>query len=304
MKLPTLTIGIPAYNEEHTIGNLLKALHRQKHRTFVLKNIYVYSDASSDATNTVVTKLKKTYPKLSLIVGKSRQGQPHAQNVIISRTTTDILVLVNADVFIDDTDCIEKLIRPITAGSAQLTSCKVVPVSPTSRFEQILYTSNRFKETVYEAWNHGNNIYTCHGRMRAFGRNFYRKLTFQPTPAEDAFSFLQCQALGHSYTYVPETRILYTLPGNMKDHQKQSIRFIQSKQRLYEYFGKEVVDRSYALPSGLLLQAAFTYTLRHPADMIAYVAVFGFMLAKSRLKNYAQVRWDVSASSKRKISRA
>jgi len=53
----TLAIGIPAHNEEANIGFLIKALLEQESRLYVLTEIIVASDASTDKTVELVKAL-------------------------------------------------------------------------------------------------------------------------------------------------------------------------------------------------------------------------------------------------------
>ena len=55
----TVTIGIPAYNEEKNIGRLLRALLRQKTNGLSIKKIIVISDASTDKTSQIVRGFKE-----------------------------------------------------------------------------------------------------------------------------------------------------------------------------------------------------------------------------------------------------
>jgi len=53
-KLITVSIGIPAYNEEANIGKLLSSLIKQKEAGFIIKEIIVVSDQSTDKTDEIV----------------------------------------------------------------------------------------------------------------------------------------------------------------------------------------------------------------------------------------------------------
>ena len=50
VKKQTVTIGIPAYNEEQNIGVLLSKLLAQKQIHYKLKEILIYLDGSIDHT--------------------------------------------------------------------------------------------------------------------------------------------------------------------------------------------------------------------------------------------------------------
>ena len=55
---PTVTIGIPSYNEAQNIGQLLESLLKQVSNSYILEKIIVCSDGSTDDTEQVVKKLE------------------------------------------------------------------------------------------------------------------------------------------------------------------------------------------------------------------------------------------------------
>ena len=75
----TLTIGIPAYNEEANIGLLLNDITLQKNRNYILKEIIVVSDGSTDST---VKKVEQaSIQSIKLIINKKRTGLANVQNL-------------------------------------------------------------------------------------------------------------------------------------------------------------------------------------------------------------------------------
>jgi len=62
-----ITIGIPAYNEEKNIGNLLNDILNQKLEHNILEKILVISDNSTDKTDEIVSSFMKRYDNIQLI---------------------------------------------------------------------------------------------------------------------------------------------------------------------------------------------------------------------------------------------
>src|SRR6266567_1694371 len=111
MKKTTLTIGIPAYNEEQNIEGFLRSLFEQKLHAVTLEEVLVYSDSSTDKTNTIVHKLKKTYPKIKLIQGKSKKGKYRRVNELFHKNKSEALVILDADIALEKDDFLETLIN-------------------------------------------------------------------------------------------------------------------------------------------------------------------------------------------------
>jgi len=78
----TVTIGIPAFNEEANIGFLLKDVLMQKTNSFKLTNILVSSDGSTDKTKFIVEAFKDK--RIKLLANIERKGQSYRQNQIMN----------------------------------------------------------------------------------------------------------------------------------------------------------------------------------------------------------------------------
>ena len=158
-------VGIPAYNEQANIANLLRALLIQKRRTFTLEKIIVSSDGSEDNTVQLVQAFKNSLIKV--IANSDRQGQGARQNQIVKHCQADILVLINADMVIKDTKFLENLVTPVACGQADLVSANFEPLPPVGMFDRIIVAGLHYKKRVYDDFRNGNNWHTCWGAARA-----------------------------------------------------------------------------------------------------------------------------------------
>lgn len=295
--LLTITVGIPAYNEEANIESLLQEVRKQKLATVSLKEVIVYSDASSDGTLDIL-KCMKMKP-LRVLSGEKRMGKSYAMNQIIKQTTSDILVLLDGDILIHDKYMIEKLIEPIRVQNADLTSARVKEFWTKSKFEDILKISMLLKKDIFESYKKGNNIYTCHGRARALSKKLYNSIRFKNNiVAEDAYAYLYTVYNKFTYIFADCADIHYRLPGNFKDHQKQSVRFIQSYKQLAGEFGKNFIARETKLPKSVVLPFVFRYFLRYPLTLFLYVSILAYMKVRSLFVNEMTIKWQVSESTK------
>ncbi len=291
-----ITIGIPAYNEGVNIGHLLRALLSQKTKRATISKIIVVSDNSIDETNKVVKQFRDK--RINLVINPKRKGQGFCQNVILRKATSEILVLLNADILPSSNDFIEKLVYPIIKG-VDLTSARIRPTKPTSFFEGILSTSYKIKNSIFEKYNSGNNLYTCNGRARALSKKLYKKIKFRYSAQEDAFSYLFCIKYGFKYRYVKKASVLYALPKNWKDHANQSVRFLKNKDRLYADFGEKFVLENYRLPYGLFITEFVNKFRKNPIMTICYTLVFLSMKIISIFSNENFDIWRTSKTTKK-----
>lgn len=269
-KKPTLLIGIPAFNEEQNIGILVRSVLKQKITHGTLSHILIISDGSTDKTIEVLSEIKNN--KLVIIDRKKRYGINHTENEIINRTTADILVLLDADILPSSNRFIDNLIFPLLKDcSVGLSGAKIANVTPHALIEKILACGQDFKEILFENINSGNNIYTCHGRARAFAKEFYTDLKWPNDVPEDAYSYLACINSGFRFAYAENATALFRLPSTVIDHVKQSKRFESGKYLMYKYFPKESVANAYQIPSSVLIPAFAKSFFRNPLLFIAYV---------------------------------
>src|ERR1700722_18969896 len=113
MKKITLTIGVPAFNEELNIEVFLRSLFDQELQTIDLREVIVYSDASSDKTDTIIHKLSKTFPLITLIRGKSRKGKYFRVNELFKKNTSDVLIILDADIALARKDFLETMVTTL-----------------------------------------------------------------------------------------------------------------------------------------------------------------------------------------------
>lgn len=292
----TITVGIPAFNEEANIGYLLEEICKQRFDAYVLEKIIVSSDASTDNTRTIVESFGD--PRIVFMDNKTRQGQSARQNQIIDMTESDVLVLLNADITLDDDMFIEKLVEPILAGNADLTSSNMLMVEPTSRFEHIIAAGFRLKNSIFERYNDGLNMYTCHGAARAFSRKLYSRFRFGESVGEDGYSYLYCKKNGYRFAYVGKAVARIKLPDNIRDHQKQSIRFFKSNQAWYAEFGRPFVDAELEIPCSIGIRAVAGSFFVEPVSTVLYLGVLCATKIKALFVRMDRSIWEISHSSK------
>ncbi|PIY79263.1 MAG: hypothetical protein COY81_03565 [Candidatus Pacebacteria bacterium CG_4_10_14_0_8_um_filter_43_12] len=292
----TITIGIPAYNEAANIEQLLTDVIQQDTGENKIENIIVYSDGSDDET----VKLSRSFKSkiISVINSRDRKGKAVALNAIIKKSSSDILVLFDADVRLFDKQFVKKLIEPIVTNKAELTSAKVLEFAPKNILQRALKVSMDLKRNIFEDWNNGNNIYTCHGRARALSKRFYSQLYFPFSPSEDAYSYLRCKELKLKYSYVGTTAVYYYLPTTFADHLKQSLRFLEHTNRFNNYFPKVCVDAEYNLPLSLKIKYILKEVVIHPVDLILYVLIVMYIKIILLFSPAVDNQWEVASTSK------
>lgn len=298
MRKATLTIGIPAFNEEANISYLLADLTSQKLNTLSFKEVIVSSDGSSDKTVALARKASfKRGITLKVIANKSRKGRAVRQNEIMKLATSDVLVLLDADVLIENKLFIERLTKAVVDKKADLTSAKVLEIEEVSLFGKVLSASMAFKRSLFERIKAGNNLYTCHGRARAFSKKLYKSISFKESVGEDAYSYLFAVKNGFKYRFAKTAEVFYRLPATLSDHEKQSIRFYKTQQLFEKDFGKELVSKENYLSTSFIIKYFMKGIFQNPY-LLLYVILATYLKLKTFMIKDIANQWTVSESSK------
>src|SRR3989344_251788 len=173
----SITIGIPAYNEEKNITNLLLDISKQGRRNFILDKIILLSDGSTD--NTVLKAKQIKEPKLIILHNQKRMGKHFSLDKIIENTNSDVLIIFDADIRIPDKNLIADLIAPIYKNYADLVAVKIEEMPPQTLVQKLLFASMKYKKYMYETFRGGDNVYACYGKARAFSKRLYSVLSFK-----------------------------------------------------------------------------------------------------------------------------
>lgn len=116
-KSPLISIVIPAYNEEKIIEKILKSIKQQSYKNYEL--IIVDND-SEDKT----TSIAKKYTNKVIWCPRKGFSASAARNEGVKHAKGDILVILDADIYLDDKDILYKIIfnlnQDIGAGTFKL----------------------------------------------------------------------------------------------------------------------------------------------------------------------------------------
>jgi len=113
----TLSIIIPAHNEEATIGELLDKVLEVP--LTLKKEIIVIENGSTDNTLKILKEYENKYSIIVCSLPKGIKGKSVAVRKGIEKTTGDIIIIQDADLEYDPNDY-QKLINPILSGATSI----------------------------------------------------------------------------------------------------------------------------------------------------------------------------------------
>ena len=261
---PTVTVGIPAYNEQGNIETLLSSLLAQEQKGYELSSIVVVNDASTDETGPKVAAFARKHPIVRLVNGLTREGKSRRTNLLFQLTDADLLVLMDADIALRDLRVLSRLARLFENPNVGIASGSLRPL-PSRRFiARVVGVYEEFWRRVTERVNRGQNIHNCVGPVLALRKAFYQNVRIPPKlVAQDHYLYAQARKLGFTFRWTPKPLAYFKTPETFLDYLRQGTRFAASRLDL-ECSVEPAVHRYYRIPRGVKLQAYLSTFLNHP----------------------------------------
>ncbi len=269
---PTVTIGIPAYNESANIKHLLTQITKQKQLTFTLEKIIVVSDASSDDTVKKASSLPDK--RIKVIDHKTRTGQNKIQNEIFSLSKSAICIILEADTRIPNTNYIATLIAPMTKNKdVSLVQGNPVPLpaktfigSTLSLHSQIFHASSANKPEIAE--------WIANGRGgRAFAKKLYTKLRWPQNVSEDDYGLLWSKTNGFTTVFEKNAKSYYKCSETLSDYLLEIKKAKSIGGMIETYFAPTLTENVFSRPRNMRLKMGATFLIKNPLYFASYIGV-------------------------------
>lgn len=293
----SVTIVIPAYNEEANVADLLKNLCRQQESEGSIDRIIVVSDGSSDRTAECARSVNDQ--RIVVVEKLDREGKNVALQHIATVAHGDVLLLLDADTIPQHQDLIDRVVRRFRENPAlDLVGLHTESLPGRSFVERVVARSHGMKNDLYARINHGNTVYLFHGRACALSRRLYKSLVWPVNCPEDAYTYLSCIHRGWRFQYAPEAVILFRSPSTFGDYATQSQRFRNGQTALEHVFNQRFLKKEYAIPAALKIQALVSWFIHEPV----YTLFYGLMNMVSQVQCASHVEhhplWEIATTSK------
>lgn len=299
-KIKSVSVCIPAHNEEDNIHGLISQILSQNQDSYVLKEIIVYSDASTDQTENIVNHFDDS--RIKLISGKINIGQLQGIRKMLELSKGDVVVLFDADIKLNDSNTLENIVAPFYKDSKiGLVAGKRKAVKGKTFVEKAIQSSVNVYDNIAKDLRNGSNPYNCHGCSLALSSEFAHKIEL---PKEifsgDTYMYFYCLWAGYKFHFAEDSVVLYMSANNLKDAISQYRRFVGIDPLSVKKFG-DLLDKEYIFPQSLRIKYSiqeFLHMPIHTLFMFGLIKYCKFTKSKIHFKNGI---WEVAKSTKRKI---
>lgn len=267
-KIISVTVGIPAYNEEQNIGRLLREIVKQSEKNIKINEVIILSDGSTDETVAIARSVKDK--RVKVFAGSNRKGKCFRLRQLFKMAKSEVLVLLDADVLPTSKATVSNLCMHFLSGKEIALIGGVEYGLPPSTFtEKALNNLNEAFNMIREGLNNGHNVFCVRGGILAISRNYFKNidLPLNMIP-DDNFFYLLAKRRNLIFHYEKDAAVWYRNPQTVADQISQGCRFLASKELLRKYFGAANVDREFRIPLVWRLKVLF-YQLKK--NSFAYI---------------------------------
>lgn len=227
------SVGIMAFNEEANIAHALGSILRQELTGKQIREVIVVASGCQDRTVPIVAGIATRDSRVRLIEQKRREGKASAINLFIGAAKCPVLVMVSADVLVED-GAFDVLLRHFEDPAVGMVGGHPIPVNGNGTF---------LGHAVQLQWRLHDRIARDSpklGEIVAF-RNVVPSI-----PLDTAVDELSIQALvtqlGYRLVYEPEAIAYNRGPSSLHD-------FLRQRRRIYAGHLRIRDQQAYSAPT-------------------------------------------------------
>jgi hyaluronan synthase/N-acetylglucosaminyltransferase len=236
----TISVGIPAFNEEKTIQPLLTNILTQQENGLALKEIIVNASGSTDHTAEKVQSITIADPRVKLISGKEREGKATALNSILGKAKGSVIVLIDADVVLEK-HAIAELTQPLLVNEkVGISSGNTMPIKRNHKFfhfASFFIRSLHHEECAYLSGN--GETPKVNGSFYAIRRGIVDVFP-RHVVSDDEYASWQAQKKGYRIIYVPEAMVYTDDPSTFEGFLDWQRRIIVGQMYMKRHFNYRV----------------------------------------------------------------
>ncbi len=228
--MPTVSVGVCAYNEERNIRACLDSIMRQG-AEFPIDEILIISSGSTDGTDEIVRQFEAKDRRFRLVRQEKREGKNSAINEFLKQAKGNILVLVNADNQLGEST-LQHLLEPFKDETVGVSGGHPVPVNDKRSITGFAV------HMLWDMHHRISSIYPKIGELMAF-RRLDKELPTTSQSDEDLIR-IELEKRGLRSVYAPDAIVFNKGPTTLADFWSQRTRVNIGEKYLKRWFNYQV----------------------------------------------------------------
>jgi cellulose synthase/poly-beta-1,6-N-acetylglucosamine synthase-like glycosyltransferase len=228
---PLVTIAIPVWNEEKTIGETLRSLLMLDYPKEKLE-ILIVNDASTDRTREIVESIIKQNPEYDIKLINNEEGgkgKAYPMNQMLEMAKGEYFVNLDADSKLVDSKTLKKLLDKFTTeDTAAVLPCMKV-WSPDSFWEKVQHYEFLMYMFYKRLFGKLDCVHVCPGPFSVYKTAIVRKIGGFDTKnmTEDMELTFRLQKFGYKIVQTLNPVVYTKLPCTLKGVRKQRNRWFK-----------------------------------------------------------------------------
>lgn len=281
----TISVLVPAFNEEKTIENTIKAIFSSR---YPIEELIVLNDGSTDNTSKIVKKLLKKYSNLRL-VDKKNSGKGDSLNQGIKLAKSELIAVVDADSY-PAKDAFGKMIGFFDDETVGAATCVFVPRNKSKFFERLQVIEYNVIAFTRKLLGYVDAIYVTPGPLALYRKSALEKIGgFDPkNMTEDIEATWHLAYEGYKRKMCLSTYATTTVPNKLKNWYRQ--------RRRWNIGGLECISKykKCFLKKGMLGFFILPFFVLQLFLGVVGLSIFTYLIVTRTITNYLYARYSVN----------
>lgn len=299
----TLTIAIPAYNEEGNIAILLTSVLKQKVSGGTVDKICIISDGSTDRTNLIVKEFMRRHKSIQLVAHKKRKGKVARLNEIYRANKSQYLIVLDADILLANDRVISKMVASMQLHHrVTILAAHQIPTRSKTLVGKAIYAAYRIWDETRLAVPKQIHIQNFYGAATIYRGSFVQQLRI-PSDITDERGYIYLKAIEQGeFSYNQKAVIYYHPVETLHDLWWLGDRsFSKNQDMLARIFGPRIYNL-YQIPLKYKLRSIILNMTKSPLyttlGLLLNVLIRVF---PAHDKLYTAGMWEPSSSTKKAL---
>ena len=294
-RTPLVSVIVPAYNEEKSIGNTLNSILNLNYPKDKLE-ILVINDGSTDNTKGIVERIIKNHPSFNIqLVNKENGGKGTALNLGLEKAKGEFFVCLDADSE-PEPDCLIKMLPYFEDGKVATVLPLLKVKNPKKLIEKIQWVEYLINLFYKKLMGHINCVHVSPGPFSAYRTDILRKVGGfdENNLTEDLEITLRLQKYDYRIIQLLNVEVLTKAPNSLKAFYKQRNRWYKGTILNMINYRKMIFNKKYGdfglvmmpwvMIAGFFTVALFFVSLYH----------FGYIPLKQLISNWNAINFDLT----------